>query len=114
MQTKGSKLFILFHPDTDLDAFSSDDTDDGEKNQSRVDPLKFIPVKAKIFGMYAVVLKPGEAIYVPRKWWYYAVSLERSQTVMRNWYNSKTNMNTLVKMILKPASGGGGSSFFNR
>jgi hypothetical protein len=108
-QTKGKKLFVLFHPRSDVDATNcccsssssnDDDNNKSEKNQSLIDPLKFVPVKARE-NMYSVVVEPGEAIFIPRGWWHYAVSLETSQTVMRNWFHATTNAKGLVEMMLK-------------
>jgi len=45
------------------------------------------------------VLHPGEAIIVPKGWWHYALSLDPSITVMRNFYEQNTNVNDCVKMV---------------
>ena len=90
----------MFHPLTDVDATSNGNDCEYERNQSAFDPLSFIPDKAK-GGLYMVVVKPENGIFIPKRWWHYAVSLEPSQTIMRNWYNSKTNTQALVQMVLK-------------
>jgi len=59
----------------------------------------------------AVIVNPGEAVVIPEGWWHYAVSLDESITVQRNFYHANTNAKGLVQMVLKTAAGlkkGGG------
>ena len=55
------------------------------------------------------VLEPGEVALVPRGWWHYAVALEPSWTVMRNFYEARTNAEALVKTVAKGAGLVGGA-----
>lgn len=45
------------------------------------------------------VLHPGEAILTPKGWWHYAISLDPSITVMRNFYESHTNVKDCIAMV---------------
>ena len=45
------------------------------------------------------MLREGETLLCPDGWWHYAVSLDESITVMRNFYNALTNVNGLVKLF---------------
>ncbi|CAL6359701.1 unnamed protein product [Bathycoccus prasinos] len=87
-QTKGRKLFVLFHPAADVGATNccSSADEQTEMNQSLIDPLRHIPEKAR---------------KAPLRWWHYAVSLDSSQTVMRNFFHSKTNVEGLVTMVMR-------------
>lgn len=40
---------------------------------------------------------------MPQGWWHYAVALERSVTVQRNFYNAATNARGLIDMVVKSA-----------
>ena len=51
------------------------------------------------------VLHPGEAILVPKGWWHYALSLDPSITVMRNFYEKDTNVKDCVAMVTKHLAG---------
>ena len=53
----------------------------------------------------AVIVNPGEAVVIPEGWWHYAVSLDESITVQRNFYHADTNAKGLVQMVLKTAAG---------
>eukprot|EP00929_Paragymnodinium_shiwhaense_P098183 TRINITY_DN59701_c0_g1_i1.p1 TRINITY_DN59701_c0_g1~~TRINITY_DN59701_c0_g1_i1.p1 ORF type:complete len:642 (+),score=53.81 TRINITY_DN59701_c0_g1_i1:47-1972(+) len=88
-QVRGRKLFVCFEPKESkhLHAFAGDE---GEESGSFVDPLaedaaKAWPDFAKA-ECYATVVHEGEAIVIPQGWWHYAVSLDSSVTVMRNFY----------------------------
>lgn len=75
-----------------------------ETVQSPVDPL--CPDVAS-WPAYAaarprvVMLRPGEAILVPRGWWHYAVSVDTSVTLQRNFYHAATNARGLVQLVLQ-------------
>ena len=101
-QTKGRKLFVLFHPAADVGATNccSSADEQTEMNQSLIDPLRHIPEKARKH-LYACVVEENEAIFIPHKWWHYAVSLDSSHTVMRNFFHSKTNVEGLVTMVMR-------------
>mmetsp|Transcript_3341 Transcript_3341/g.7458 ORF Transcript_3341/g.7458 Transcript_3341/m.7458 type:complete len:204 (+) Transcript_3341:3-614(+) len=98
-QVKGSKLFILYPPsDTDL----LQPLEGEATTQSPIDPLapdlEIFPNYEKCHQYYAV-LREGETLLCPDGWWHYAVSLDESITVMRNFYNALTNVNGLVKLF---------------
>ena len=101
-QTKGRKLFVLFHPSADVDATNccSSEDEQTEMNQSLIDPLRYVPEKARKH-LYACVVEENEAIFIPHKWWHYAVSLDSSHTIMRNFFHSKTNVEGLVTMVTR-------------
>jgi len=101
-QTKGRKLFVLFHPSADVDATNccSSEDEQTEMNQSLIDPLRYVPEKARKH-LYACVVEENQAIFIPHKWWHYAVSLDSSHTVMRNFFHSKTNVEGLVTMVTR-------------
>ena len=40
---------------------------------------------------------------MPRGWWHYALALDRSITVQRNFYHAASNAAGLVRMVLKTA-----------
>ena len=110
-QTKGRKLFVLFHPSCDVGATNCCSSEDKqtELNQSLIDPLRDIPANAQKH-LYSCVVEENEAIFIPHKWWHYAVSLDSSQTVMRNFFHSKTNVNGLVTMIMRSIANNQGAS----
>lgn len=97
-QIRGRKLFICYEPkDTPhLHAFEGDE---GLMNGSWIDPLasdvlERWPDYAKATPLVAVV-EEGETIFAPQGWWHYAVALDTSVTVMRN-FHSRTNAHELV------------------
>lgn len=97
-QIRGRKLFICYEPkDTPhLHAFEGDE---GLMNGSWIDPLatdvlERWPDYAKATPLVAVV-EEGETIFAPQGWWHYAVALDTSITVMRN-FHSRTNAKELV------------------
>lgn len=97
-QIRGRKLFICYEPkDTPhLHAFEGDE---GLMNGSWIDPLandvlERWPDYAKATPLVAVV-EEGETIFAPQGWWHYAVALDTSVTVMRN-FHSSTNAHELV------------------
>lgn len=47
----------------------------------------------------ALILNPGEAVVIPQNWWHYAVALETSITVMKNFYHADTNISSLVRQV---------------
>ena len=101
-QLAGRKLFVLLPPRATpaLHVLASEP----ETVQSPVDPLD--PGSAARWPGYgalrplAAVLAPGEAILVPQGWWHYAVALEPSLTLQRNFYHAATNAKGLVAMVL--------------
>jgi len=88
-QIKGRKLFVCFSPDDGkyLHAFEGDE---GLQNGSWIDPLDVDattqwPDYAKATP-YIAVVEEGETIVAPQGWWHYAVALDSSITVMRNFF----------------------------
>ena len=49
-------------------------------------------------------LAAGEAVVVPQGWWHYAVALDRSVTVQRNFYHAHSNAAGLVEIVVKAAA----------
>ena len=98
-QIKGRKLFILFPPGDSKFLYPLD----GEATtQSPIDPLSPDLDSYPLFSnatMFFAVLQEGETLLVPEGWWHYAVSLETSITVMRNFYNVLTNVKGLVGLF---------------
>lgn len=75
-----------------------EDSDEGERYKKEGKPI-------------AVMVNPGEAVVIPEGWWHYAISIDESITVQRNFYHANTNAKGLVQMVLKTAAGlkkGGG------
>ncbi|XP_044735753.1 bifunctional peptidase and arginyl-hydroxylase JMJD5 [Chrysoperla carnea] len=85
-QVIGSKQIILFSPDDSSYLYPYDDK--LLFNTSQVDPispnLKDYPEFGKAIKWYCV-LKPGEMLYIPPKWWHHVVSLEKSFSVSFWW-----------------------------
>ena len=52
---------------------------------------------------WQTVLHPGEAILVPKGWWHYALALDPSVTVMRNFYEASTNAKDCVGLVAAQA-----------
>ena len=98
-QIKGRKLFILFPPGDSKFLYPLD----GEATtQSPIDPLSPDLDSYPLFSnatLFFAVLQEGETLLVPEGWWHYAVSLETSITVMRNFYNVLTNVKGLVGLF---------------
>jgi chloride channel 7 len=46
----------------------------------------------------------GQALLIPAGWWHYAVALDRSITVQRNFYHVRSNAAGLVRMVAKTAA----------
>lgn len=103
-QVVGRKLFVFFPPsDGDkLGVIQNDPT------HGLIDPLdpdferfpRFCDAQP-----HACILAPGEVVLNPRRWWHYAVSLDSSVTVMRNFYTANTNAEALVEMLVSSAAG---------
>lgn len=74
-----------------------------EGTHSPVDPLRpFAEQVAKYpkYGRatpYVVIVEEGETLFVPRGWWHYALSLEPTVTVMRNFW-TETNADSYREM----------------
>ena len=98
-QVEGRKLFVFFPP-SDASKLGVIPT---ENSHARVDPLcpdlsrfpEFRDARPRV-----CVLSPGEVVLNPRGWWHYAVALDSSVTVMRNFFNARTNLEALVRMLL--------------
>jgi len=117
-QIKGRKLFVLYPPSATV--YLNPLKTEIETVQSPIDPLhpwnkeegEEEGERYKKEGKpIAVIVNPGEAVVIPEGWWHYAVSLDESITVQRNFYHANTNAKGLVQMVLKTAAGlkkGGG------
>jgi chloride channel 7 len=108
-QIVGTKLFV-FYPPSDSDKLYPI-----ESTHSPIDPLNPDYEKYPLFrdaSPRVVILRPGEVVLNPRRWWHFAVALTPSVTVMRNFYNSTTNPREIVSMVIgmvqKFATQGGG------
>uniref|UniRef100_A0A1D1ZUM8 JmjC domain-containing protein n=1 Tax=Auxenochlorella protothecoides TaxID=3075 RepID=A0A1D1ZUM8_AUXPR len=105
-QARGRKLFVLLPPSAAAALHML--AGEPETAQSPVDPLA--PDAAR-FPLYsraeplACTLTAGEALLVPAGWWHYAVALEPSVTLQRNFYHAGSNVKALVGMVLKTAAG---------
>eukprot|EP00873_Tetraselmis_striata_P023031 jgi/Tetstr1/443295/TSEL_000266.t1 len=101
-QIEGSKLFVLFHPDDTPNLYKL--AGETHTQQSEVDPLD--PLNASKYPLYnnarpfSCVVATGEAVFIPKGWWHYAVALEPSVTVQRNFY-SVSNAASLIAMIFE-------------
>lgn len=104
-QITGRKLFILYPPSDSLNLAPL--ATEKETVQSPVDPLhpdvEQWP-EYKQASPRACFVHPGEAILVPNGWWHYAVALDRSITVQRNFYHAASNASGLVQMVMKTAA----------
>lgn len=104
-QVHGRKLFVLYSPEDSKYLYEIPGEE--ETTQSFIDPLN---PDFQRFPLYqharplAVVLEEGQAILIPKGWWHYAVSLDPSITVMRNFYNARTNTKGLVEFMLRSLS----------
>jgi chloride channel 7 len=104
-QCVGRKLFVLLPPSDGplLCPLASEK----ETEQSPIDPLRPDLRRWSSYGGRAsplcCVVHPGQALLVPRGWWHYAVALDRSITVQRNFYNATSNAGGLVRLVLKTA-----------
>lgn len=104
-QVTGRKLFIMIPPSETkyLHPLASEI----ETKQSPIDPLKPDVGRWPEWRQcrpLVCILRPGEAVMIPKGWWHYAVALDRSITVQRNFYNATTNAEGLVQMVLKTAA----------
>lgn len=98
-QVKGEKLFVLFPPSDSpkLNPLSGEQT-----TQSPIDPLRpdFTRYpECKSASLHYAIVKEGETIVIPEGWWHFAVALDDSITVMRNFYNAFTNVKGLVEVF---------------
>jgi len=99
-QVSGAKLFVFYPPSQSACLHPI------ETSHSPVDPLN--PDYSKYPELRAAtprvaLLRPGDVVLNPRRWWHYAVALEPSITVMRNFYNASTNAQYLVMLIANMA-----------
>ena len=97
-QVEGRKLFVFYPPSASPMLYPIEDS------HASVDPLepdydRFPLFREAQSRARVCVLNPGEVVLCPRRWWHYAVALDTSVTVMRNWYNVNTNAQALVEQI---------------
>ena len=107
-QVQGRKLFVCYAPsDTPRLGLIEGEL---ETAQAAVDPLAPEADILRAVPQYtgatprAFVLEEGEAVLVPRGWWHYAVALDRSVTVMKNFYHAGTNAHAMVRMLVPAAA----------
>lgn len=90
-QVQGRKMFVCFAP-SDGEHLHPFEGDEGLLNGSWLDPLDPEVFKkwpdAKKATPYVAVVEAGETIVAPKGWWHYAVSLDSSVTIMRNFYST--------------------------
>jgi len=90
-QIQGRKMFVCFAP-SDGEHLHPFEGDEGLLNGSWLDPMdpdvfeKWPDVKKAT--PYVAVVEAGETIVAPKGWWHYAVSLDSSVTIMRNFYST--------------------------
>ncbi|KAG7667968.1 hypothetical protein Ndes2526B_g01617 [Nannochloris sp. 'desiccata'] len=104
-QIKGRKLFILYPPSDTQNLYPLDT--EIETVQSPIDPLRPDTDRwpnIKNAHPVACILQPGEAVVIPQGWWHYAVALDKSITLQRNFYHAGSNAAGLVQMVLKTAA----------
>lgn len=104
-QVTGRKLFVLLPPAAAaaLRPLASE----AEMQQSALDPLHpdlETHPEYTACAPLAVVLQPGEAVLIPRGWWHFAVALDRSVTLQKNFYHAQSNAAALVAVVLKTAA----------
>eukprot|EP00930_Biecheleria_cincta_P003399 TRINITY_DN104331_c0_g1_i1.p1 TRINITY_DN104331_c0_g1~~TRINITY_DN104331_c0_g1_i1.p1 ORF type:complete len:609 (+),score=80.29 TRINITY_DN104331_c0_g1_i1:47-1873(+) len=98
-QVRGRKMFVCFAPSdtSNLHPFTGDE---GLANGTWLDPLDPEVLQrwpeAANAKPYVAVVEEGETIVAPQGWWHYAVSLDTSVTIMRNFYSSG-NQQELIK-----------------
>mmetsp|Transcript_70131 Transcript_70131/g.126393 ORF Transcript_70131/g.126393 Transcript_70131/m.126393 type:complete len:195 (+) Transcript_70131:2-586(+) len=90
-QIRGRKLFVCFAP-SDGQYLHPFEGDEGALNGTWLDPLdpavfERWPDSVRAVPFVAVV-EEGETIVAPQGWWHYAVALDSSVTIMRNFYSS--------------------------
>lgn len=104
-QAHGRKLFVCYPP-SDTPYLGRLDGEP-ETAQAAVDPLEEEMATLRRTPEYssarphAFVLHPGEVVLVPRGWWHYAVSLDQSVTVMKNFYHKGTNLESMIRMLVQ-------------
>ncbi|CAJ1416042.1 unnamed protein product [Effrenium voratum] len=75
--------------------------DEGLMNGTWLDPLdpealqKWPDVRKAT--PYVAVVEPGETIVAPKGWWHYAVSLDSSVTIMRNFYSTSNQWDLIQR-----------------
>jgi hypothetical protein len=104
-QISGRKLFILYPPRHTKYLYPLES--EIETVQSPIDPL--LPDTARWPDVQnaspiACILQPGEAVAIPQGWWHYAVALDKSITLQRNFYHAGSNASGLVAMVLNTAA----------
>lgn len=102
-QIVGRKFFILVPPTDGCYLYPLES--EIETAQSPIDPLNCdrhqFPEYAEKCRVHSGIVYPGEAIVIPKGWWHYAVALDKSITVQRNFYHARSNASGLVNMVLK-------------
>jgi len=90
-QVRGRKLFVCYAPN-DGPQLHPFEGDEGLLNGSWIDPLDADVLKKwpkyATATPYISVVEEGETLVAPQGWWHYAVALDASITVMRNFYTT--------------------------
>jgi len=98
-QVRGRKLFVCYPPEEGkyLHPFKGDE---GLMSSSFLDPLAEDVLKKwpdyKNATPHVAIVEEGETIFAPQGWWHYAVALDTSVTIMRN-FHSHANENEFYK-----------------
>lgn len=99
-QMEGRKMFVCFPP-SDGEHLHPFEGDEGLMNGSWLDPLdpdvfeKWPDVRRAT--PYTAVVERGETIVAPKGWWHYAVSLDTSVTIMRNFYSTSNQWDLIQR-----------------
>lgn len=90
-QLRGRKLFVCFPPE-DTEHLHAFEGDEGLQSGSFIDPLAEDAYTRwpnyKKATPHVAIVEEGETIFNPQGWWHYAVSLDTSITIMRNFYSA--------------------------
>lgn len=103
-QVAGRKLFVLLPPSAT--PLLHPLTSETETVQSPIDPLRPDGERWPEYRRarpLATVVGSGETVVIPKGWWHYALALDRSITVQKNFYHS-SNAAGLVQMVMKTAA----------
>mmetsp|Transcript_35076 Transcript_35076/g.80776 ORF Transcript_35076/g.80776 Transcript_35076/m.80776 type:complete len:564 (-) Transcript_35076:26-1717(-) len=99
-QIQGRKMFVCFAP-SDGQHLHPFEGDEGLMNGSWLDPLDPDVFQkwpdAKKATPYVAVVERGETIVAPKGWWHYAVSMDTSVTIMRNFYSTSNQLDLIER-----------------
>ncbi|CAE7657104.1 FPR1 [Symbiodinium pilosum] len=99
-QIQGRKMFVCFPP-SDGEHLHPFEGDEGLMNGSWLDPLDPDVFQkwpdSRRATVYMAVVEQGETIVAPKGWWHYAVSLDTSVTIMRNFYSTSNQWDLIQR-----------------